>query len=463
MNNLINSTRTHNSLTANGAITHSTSLDYCLDMFFLAGASRNLSSDDIISMFERAYAQEPLTAVKIIFWARDARGGAGEKRFFQVCMKHIESTYPEIYDQIAIHIPEYGYYKDIFVIEKPNKNNLNWLMYQLEESPNKNLLAKWFPRKGQWFSAMHKYLKMTPKEFRKKLVAMTNVVETQMCNQSWGTIDYAKVPSVAMNRYRSAFGDHDGERYAQYITNVRDGKAKINASVLFPHELYQAIQNGQDEEAVEAQWYSLPNYMADSTERILPVCDVSGSMSGLPMDVSVSLGLYISERNKGIFKDAFITFSEKPEMEYLQGSFSQRLRQLSGASWGYNTNLEAVFNLILDSAKRDNLPESEMPTKLLIISDMEFDQAAGNQTNLDGIRAKYDREGYTLPEIIFWNVNGRMDNSPATIADQGVGLVSGFSPSILKSVLAGKVYSPRQLMEDTVLTKRYERIRLETE
>jgi hypothetical protein len=464
MKNLINSTRTQNSLTANGALTNSTSLDYCLDMFFLAGASRNLSPTDIVTIFERAYAQEPQLAVKILFWARDARGGAGEKRFFQICMKHIEKTYTDIYDQIAIHIPEYGYYKDIFVIEKPNKNNLNWLMYQLEESPNKNLLAKWFPRKGPWFSAMHKYLKLTPKEFRKKLVAMTKVVETQMCNREWSSVDYASVPSIAMNRYRKAFYKHDEQRIAQYITNVLEGKAKINASVLFPHQLYQAVMTGQDPKAVEAQWYSLPDYMADSTERILPVCDVSGSMDGLPMDVSVSLGVYISERNKGIFKDAFITFSESPEMQYLHGSFSQRLRQLNSAPWGMNTNLEAVFNLILKSAMRDNLPATEMPTKILIISDMEFDEAThGGHTNLDNIRAWYNRVGYAMPEIIFWNVNGRMGNSPATIQDSGVGLVSGFSPSILKSILAGKVYSPRQLMEDTVLTKRYERIRLETE
>ena len=461
MNGLVNATRSYNSVTDNGAVTHSTSQDYCLDMFFLAGASRNMSEKDIITVFERAFAQDNQLAAKILFWSRDARGGAGERRFFQIIMKHLASVYPDVLDQLMIHVPEFGYWKDVFVIERPTDNNLNWLMHQLEESPNANLLAKWFPRKGLWFSAMHKYLKITPKEFRKKLVGMTRVVETQMCNRDWSAIEYSKVPSVAMNRYRTAFFKHDGERMTQFISDVKSGKANINASVLFPHQLYQAICAGENADAVEAQWNALPDYMADSTERIIPVCDVSGSMSGLPMDVSVSLGLYISERNKGVFKDAFITFSEAPEMEYLEGTLSQRMRQLDSANWGMNTDLQKVFSLVLDSAVRANVPESEMPTKILIISDMEFDEGTRGSTNLDAIRAKYNHAGYAMPEIIFWNVNGRIGNSPANVQDSGVGLVSGFSPSILKSILKGKVYGPRELMLDTVMAERYARVKID--
>lgn len=460
MSRLVNATRSYNAVTANNAVTHSTSLDYCVDMFFLAGASRSMSEKDIITVFERAYAQDKQLAAKILFWSRDARGGAGERRFFQIVMKHIVSTYPEVADQLMIHTPIFGYWKDVFVIETPTENNLNWLMYQLEESDNKNLLAKWFPRKGPWFSAMHKYMKKSPKEFRQMLVEMTRVVETQMCNRDWSSIEYSKVPSVAMNRYRNAFFKHDGDRMTQYISDVKSGNAKINASVLFPHQLYQAIQGGQNADAVEAQWNAMPDYMADSTERILPVCDVSGSMTGLPMDVSVSLGLYISERNKGIFKDAFITFSEDPEMQYLQGTLSQRMSQLSNASWGYSTDLQKVFRLILDSAVRESIQPDEMPTKILIISDMEFNEAGVN-TNLDAIRAQYTQWGYTMPEIVFWNVNGRIGNSPAQVGDENVGLVSGFSPSILKSILKGKIYGPRELMLDTVMTDRYKLVKID--
>jgi hypothetical protein len=455
MSKLVNATRQYDAVTANGAVTHSTSLNYCLDLFFLAGASRWMSESDIILAFDRAHAQNKNLAYKILFWARDARGGAGEKRFFQIVMEHISKEYPYEYDQLAIYIPEFGYWKDVFKIENPNKNNLNWLATQLDESPNANLLAKWFPRKGKWFVAMHQYLKMTPKEFRKKLVSMTKVVETQMCANEWDEINYSQVPSIAMNKHRNAFFNRDGQRYAEYIADVQAGKQKINASVLFPHQLYQAIQNGDNADAVEAQWNALPNYMEGSTERIIPVCDVSGSMEGLPMDVSISLGIYISERNEGIFKDAFLTFSESPEMNYLSGSLSQRMRQLQRADWGMSTNLQATFDLILNSAVRESLPEDEMPTKILIISDMEFNSACRGGSNLDSIRAKYSDAGYKMPEIVFWNVNGRLGNVPASAKDSGIGLVSGFSPSILKSVLQGVIYTPEQLMLDTVDTARY--------
>ena len=459
--NLVSATRINNSTTANGAVTHSTSLSYCLDLFFIAGASRSISDDSLIRMFERARGENINLAYKILFWARDARQGAGEKRFFQVLMSYVSKVYPLEYEQVSILTPEYGYWKDIFVIEKPNEDNLNWLSIQLDENPNANLLAKWYPRKGEWFVAMHKYLKLTPKEFRKRLVDMTNVVETQMCSNDWDSINYSHIPSIAMHRYNRAFYKHSPDRFADYIRDVNEGKQKINASVLFPHQLYQSLCNGVNEDAVVAQWNALPNYMADSTERILPVCDVSGSMSGLPMDVSIALGIYISERNEGIFKDAFLTFSEHPEMEYLEGSLSQRMRQLNASSWGYNTNLQATFDLILNSAIRENLSPDEMPTKLLIISDMEFDEATNNRSNLDDIRAKYNQSGYAMPEIIFWNVNGRMGNSPAQVHDQGIGLVSGFSPSILKSILKGKVYGPEQLMMDTVMSDRYARVTID--
>lgn len=461
MSKLVNATRQYDSMTANGAITHSTSLNYCLDLFFLAGASRDISESDLILIFERARSQNKNLAYKILFWARDAREGAGEKRFFQVIMKHVKVKHNNEFEQVAIFTPEYGYWKDIFVIEEPDSNNLNWLMYQLEESEHANLLAKWFPRKGPWFSAMHKYLKLTPKEFRKKLVNMTKVVETKMCKKEWNEINYETIPSVAMNRYRQAFIRNDEERYMQYIADVHSGEKKINASVLFPHQLYQAIHKGESDTAVEAQWNNLPDYMADSTERILPVCDVSGSMMGLPMDVSVSLGIYISERNRGIFKDAFITFSSNPEMNYLTGSLSERMSQLYYANCGGSTNLHSTFELILHSAIRENLPESEMPTKILIISDMEFNAAVGKNSNLDAIREEYKNAGYKLPQLIFWNVNGRVGNVPASQDDESVGLVSGFSPSILKSILKGEVYSPEQLMLDTVDTERYFKIQID--
>jgi hypothetical protein len=281
-----------------------------------------------------------------------------------------------------------------------------------------------------------------------------------MCNNEWDAIEYSKVPSVAMRTYAKSFGKHDHPRFSQYITDVLKGDKKINASVLFPNQLYKAYLMDESEDQVQAQWNALPDYLTKSeNHRILPICDVSGSMEGLPMEVSVSLGVYISEKNRGIFKDAFVTFSSKPKIQILKGDLYQRFRQLDNAEWGMNTDLNAVFSLILNSAVRENLPENEMPTSLLIISDMEFD-SCGHLSNLDSLREMYSRAGYKLPSVVFWNVNGRLNNIPATINDKGVALVSGFSPSILTSVLDGTVTDPVSMMLKVINSPRYEQVEL---
>ena len=218
-------------------------------------------------------------------------------------------------------------------------------------------------------------------------------------------------------------------------------------------------------DAIKAMWDNLPNFMEGCKDRILPICDVSGSMYGTPMEVSVALGCYISERNEGPFKDAFITFSEHPELQILSGDIISRFNQLTKASWGFNTNLQAVFDLILRRAYETNMPQELMPTKLLIISDMHFDIACGYNhnselTNFEAIKAKYAAAGYEMPGIIFWNVNGDAGNVPVTMRDQNVGLVSGYSPSILNSVLQAKVFSPMELMLNTVNAERYSVISL---
>jgi len=451
--------------TANGATTHSTSFSNCVDLFFLAGASRRMSETNIIHAFCRARAENKQLAWRIVLWARDCRGGAGEKRFFRVIGKFALEHFSDEWEHIAIAIPEVGSWKDLFLIEEPNKNNLNFLAVQLQESKNKGLLAKYFPRKGKWFTAMHKYLGWTPKALRKFLVSETKVVEHLICKNQIGLINYSAVPSVAMNRYKNLFDRKDGSRFNTYIQDVLEGKSKINSSVLFPNNIISPLLNNDWYEpslekvnAIQAQWDALPDYMEGSTERILPVCDVSGSMWGLPMEVSVALGLYISERNKGIFKDAVMTFHSRPDMHRIKGSTIQdRVNCLSNASWGMSTDLQKTFQVILDTAVKNAIAEYEMPNKLLIISDMEFDQA-GDNTNLEGIRDQYEVAGYTLPEIVFWNVNGRPGNVPARSSEKGIGLVSGFSPAILKTILAGQVVDPTQLMRDAVDIERYSNI-----
>ena len=443
--------------TANGAVTNKSSLDKCLDLFFIAGASRRMSEDDIRLAFVNAHAQDRLLAWRIVFWARDCRGGAGEKRFFRVIAKYAVKHLKEEWEHVSIFVPMVGSWKDVFLIDEPSDNVLNYLSHNLYDN---NLLAKYFPRKGKWFTAMHKYKSMTPKEFRKFLVARTFVVEHYICNNRLENIKYSTVPSVAMNRYKNLFQRKDGDRFNAYVQDVLNGKDKINASVLFPNQVIAPLLGRSNDhltnlDTMQAQWDALPDYMEGSTERILPVCDVSGSMTGLPMEVSIALGIYISTRNVGPFQNAIMTFSENPEMHIIEGDdIYDQVNNLSRADWGMNTNLAATFEEILMHAVKNQVHEDDMPTKVLIISDMEFDNC-GQNTNLDYIKRRYDNAGYELPEIVFWNVNGRLNNLPGLKNDLGIGLVSGFSPAILKTILSGEIVDPIKLMKDAVDTKKY--------
>lgn len=470
---LINATRKEKVVyTDNGALTKSTSLNNILDMFFLAGASRNMSEKQIIDIFIKAYAHDKSLTLKCLFWARDIRGGAGERRFFRIIWKFLVENYPEDIRGIRKYVPEYGRWDDLFFDEKVAKFSKPTIKRGLDS--NNGLLAKWLPRKGKMAYIIRGLLEMNPKMYRKTIVNLSKTVEQDMCAKRWLKILYPHVPSVAMNKYRKAFYRNDEKRFTDYINAVTKGVKKINAKAIFPHTLVRALYNGEERKAVIAQWDNLPNYMEGSKERILPVCDTSGSMltpNNIPMDVSLALGVYISERNEGAFKDAFITFSAKPEMHYIKGNLWERLNQIRNSNAGYNTNLQAVFDLILTSAIKNNVAENQMPTKVLIISDMEFDGTGGYQSNLqreaskqfltnyEVIKKKYRNTGYNIPTLVFWNINGRPENVPAT-KDDRVGLVSGFSPAILKSILAGEIYSPVQLMLRTINSDRYRNIEI---
>ena len=457
---------TKNARTANGAITNSTSLNKCLDFFSIAGNPR-----ENIESFEAAFGENPQLAMRILFWSRDCRGGAGARKNFITIMKKLQLERPTVFSKVFKFIPEFGYWKDVYHLN-PTPEVIKFIADTLVNESDHSLCAKYCPRKGEWFYLLRKNLKMTPSEFRHFIVSKTQVVENLMCANKWNSIKYEEVPSVAGLRYKNTFIKHDGERYNQYIQSVLKGETKINSSVLYPNDIYHNYRyqsNGATSaDAIKAMWNNLPNFMEGCKDRILPICDVSGSMYGTPIEVSVALGCYISERNEGPFKDAFITFSAKPELQILSGDIISRFKQLRKAPWGMNTNLQAVFDLILRRAQETHMAQELMPTKILIISDMHFDAACGygwcgsspELTNFEAIKAKYAAAGYEMPGIIFWNVNRDAGNVPVTMRDQNVGLVSGYSPSILKSVLQAKVLSPIELMLNTVNAERYSVISL---
>lgn len=459
--------------TKNNALTYASSKNAVLDMFFLAGASRNMSSHDIKEIFRKAYEEDIELALKCLFWARDVRGGAGERRFFRLCMDYLRIHNKDLYKEISIHVPYYGRWDDLFYDLKTATVNKFFIRKAFRQADT--LLCKWLPRKGAIAYFLANFFQKSQRDYRKVIASVSNTVEQQMCSNDWQQIVYQKVPSVAINKYRKAFYRNDGNRFTDYINLVKKGRTKINAKAIFPHTLVRALYNGENEDAIQAQWDNLPNYMQGSDQRIIPVCDTSGSMSNpnnIPLDVSIALGVYISERNKGIFKDAFITFSATPELHVVKGSLYKRLNRIKQSNAGFNTNLIGVFDLILKAARDGNVAQEDMPTKVLVISDMEFDGANSSYhgstrlqkesskqflTNYNVIKKKYEQSNYIMPTLIFWNVNGRKENVPAQ-KDDRVGLVSGFSPAILKSILNGGIYSPMQLMFRTICSDRYDRI-----
>ena len=457
---LLDALRTKDTTTANGAVAHSSTLNSCLDYFAVAG-NRHSSLQQFLAAFE----EDPTAALRILFWSRDCRGGAGSRWSFVEIIKYLQENKPSVFSQIFKFIPIYGYWKDIFKNLSPSKELVSYICDTLIDEQDHSLLAKYIPRKGLWFAELRKHMKLSPSEFRHYIVNKTQVVENYMCARKWSDIDYSTVPSVANKMYSNAFRKHDGERYSSYISAVNRGEAKINSSVLFPCDLYHAYSTHQiQDDAIIAMWDNLPNFMEGCTDRILPICDVSGSMwsnygSVRPIDVSVSLGCYLSERNESIFKDAFMTFSEEPMLQYLHGNIIERFRSLRCAEWGMNTNLQRVFDLVLNKAIQNNVPEEEMPTKLLIISDMQFDEASRTQTNFEVIQQKYNNAGYKMPDIIFWNVsNDYYNNVPMNVYDKHTSIVSGYSPSILKAVLSGRMITPVSIMLETINSDRYSQI-----
>ena len=451
-------------LTENGMVTNPTTLNKCVDLFFSIGAMRGKSKDKVISLFNEAYNENPLVASKLLFWSRDVRSGAGERQIFRDILTHLTTTSPQTVRKNIGLIPEFGRWDDVLVLVGTELEDDMFILIKDSLTNGDALCAKWMPRKGDVANRLRKLFRFTPKEYRKMLVNLTNVVESKMCAKDWESIDYSKLPSLASSRYQKSFVKNDTERYDEYKKALIDGTAKVNAGAVYPYDIIKSINQGGDTIVSEKQWESLPNWMEDSNERILPVVDVSGSMccpaggnDNLScMDVAISLGMYISERNEGNFKDAFVTFSNNPQLQYLTGGLKERLNKLRRSDWGMSTDLEAVFNLILNQAKTYNIPQDKMPTKIMILSDMQFNQATRSDLGSQSmIESMYEVAGYKKPDIIYWNLNASGANFPVEFDKDGTALVSGFSPSILKPLLNGKNMTPESIMMETVNDERY--------
>lgn len=484
-----NAMQSRNARTENGMVTHSTSGSKVLDLFYKIGASRQISERDIMSLAKNAFSEDPLLTVKNMFYNRDIRGGQGERHSFRLMFLWLCKTYPNIAIKNLENVPFYGRWDDVFVaLGTPVEGYaLDFIAHALQAGDK--LCAKWMPREGKSQSKiatmLRKYMGLTPKQYRKLLAGNTEVVENFMCQRDWGAVNYNHVPSMASNKYRRAFGRHDFNRYSEWLASLNkvkpDGTVnKIHADAIFPHTIVNgyiknmrqnpgygyARANNQgyeitEDATLEAQWTALPDYVPDG-ESFIPVCDLSGSMMSLtsltPMTVSASLGIYLSQRNKGPFKDAYIAFSQTPTFVYTTGSLRDRLVQMKLSSIAENTNLEKVFSMILEKSVSENVPVEDMPRTILIISDMQFDESIEhpNATAMDMIRGKYSAHGYPVPNVVFWNVRYSV-GVPVKTNALGVALVSGFSPSVMKNLLGGEL-NPIKVMLKTLNSERYERV-----
>ena len=464
--------------TENGAKAYKSTLNECVDLFGKISACRK-DIPQARKLFALAFKEDPETATRILFNARDIRGGQGEREVFRNLFKDLVSENSEIGEKLVELIPVYGRWDDLLVLENTSAwGRVQWVILEqlakdevaLTAGENVSLLGKWMPsinassadskRLGRRFAQL---LGKNEREYRKFLTALRSrikIVEQKMCSKEWSEIDYEHLPSRAGFMYRKAFAKQDATRYAEYLSAVEKGDKKINAGTIYPYEIVEnyLYKGASNDKTIDLMWEALPNYMEGQELNGLVVADVSGSMMGTPMAVSISLAMYIAERNTGIWKDKFITFSYRPEIQTIVGkTVGDRIRNLHRADWAGNTDLRAVFESVLNAGIKNDVPDAEMPKKLIIVSDMQFDQACASnkRTNFEQIEKMYHKAGYEMPQLVFWNVNAIGGNVPMTIHDTGTALVSGCSPSILKSVLGGKVITPVDVMRDAVYNERY--------
>lgn len=474
--------------TENGALTYSTSGSFCLDLFFRAGAMRNTSPQEIAAVVTRAFAEDAVKTLKIVFFARDARGGLGERRFFRIAVQTLASIAPEAVCRNIAYIAEFGRYDDLCaLLHTPcEKAALAVIRTQLEadrlalqHKDKVSLLAKWLPsvnasseetRENGRYLAMR--LGMTERSYRKLLSALrshSDILENRLRTADY-SFDYEKQPSGAMYKYRKAFMRNDYDRYKDFLTAVEHGEAKLNASTLYPYEIIRRCLEGgclskTERKSLDLTWKNLPVF-GEGEENAIAVIDGSGSMAwsatGVrPIDAALSLGIYFAEHSKGAFANHFITFSRHPRLVEIKGKdIAEKACYCATFNEIANTDLEAVFRLILSTAAKHQLPQEEMPTRLYIISDMEFDSCidGGNDRTLyEEMRRRYAAAGYTLPQVVFWNVNSRHSTIPVTMHESGAALVSGFTPAIFDMVIGGNI-SPVLIMESIISSERYAKV-----
>lgn len=486
--------------TENGAVALKSTKSGLLDAFSKLATFREAEEETIIKTFNLAYAENKELAMKLLFYVRDIRGGQGERRVFRVIMNYLAKNKPEVVIKNLDNFAFYGRYDDLLcLLDTPVEREVLGYIYDTLKSDLKSvkqggapsLMAKWLPSINGVKNTRKVALKivnglnMSERKYRKtlsKLRKALDIVETKLCEKRYEDIDFSKLPSKAQMLYRELFMKHAEERYIEYLKQLSEGNAKINAGALFPVDIVGKVLREYNVSLAnrylyDAMWKNLPNWFEGRNETGICVVDVSGSMSGTPMEVAISLGLYCADKSNGVFKNSFITFSEYPELVKVQGEdIVDKVLNMRNADWGCNTDFNKVLQLILDTAIKNNCSQSDLPNKLYVISDMQFDHAngSGNTLHRDWVK-KFAEHGYEMPAIVYWNV--RTSNCGMFQEDKNgtnVAMVSGYSPVLFRNVIDGTEYvetvnekgekvvkqqiDPMTVMLTTLQNERYDRV-----
>lgn len=499
MKNELNKEKTY---TENGAAAYATSGKNLLDFNFKTTEFRSAPEQEIENSFVKAYFENPIYAMRTLFWTRDPRGGNGERRIFRVCLKDMAKNKPEVAKAVLSLVPEYGRWDDLWcLLDTELKDDvLNLVLKQLNEDMEAvrnngkiSLLAKWAPSSNtssketrRLAEILRTGLGMSPKTYRKTLSMLRsygNVIETYVSANNWSEINYSAVPSQANLRYKNAFMRHDMERRNAYLDSLVKGDAKINAGVLQPHEIVAKYNPRSDwyskhtlvndyDETLEQLWKALPDV---SVENAMVIRDGSGSMCGIryggaePLAVASALAIYIAEHNTGVWKDKFITFSQKPKLIDLSNckTLRDKLVETYAHDECENTNIEATMDLILQTAIANHCTQDELPKRVIIVSDMAFDSATAiyeayqinpvDESLFDGIARKFEAAGYLMPKVVFWNVNqGNVRGGvPMQQNKLGVVLMSGYSTQLMTMAMSGET-DPYKVLLETISVERYD-------
>ena len=493
MNTFMNTLKEANNytLTENGGVAHSSTLNSVYDMFALGGSYRNRSDEDVILLFKNALEEDEALALKCLFYLRDCRGGQGERRFFRVAYHWLAQTNPRIARRNLGYLPDYGRYDDLIYVclDTPlEQEMMEILRDQLAldlQCKTPSLLAKWVPSENASSfvtrTAARKIrlaLGVTSKTYRKilsELRSRINIVERLMSENRWEEIVFDKIPSKAGLKYKNAFARRDiiAKRYEAFAMS---DTTKVNAKTLYPYEIVdEAIDcdysDAVDRAMIEKYWENLPDYLNGKDCSIMCVVDTSGSMTGrsasAPINVAISLGMYCAERIGGPFKNHYISFSSRPQLIKVEGvDFVDKVRRIYNTNLCDNTDLTKTFDLILNIATQPGVKKEDIPQTIVVISDMEIDRMAHNYwdntkpswttetaaTEMEKIHKKFAAAGVKCPKLVYWNVDARNN----VILDSGpnVSFVSGMSPILFEQVLSGK--SGWDLCLDKLLSERYE-------